>query len=134
MCSCTLSPNEHQKGEGGERGRGGKGKGVQLHAGYLASTAGEVVPAHGTTKDRSGNIFFSLYHQVTWTMATHRRGGEVGRSMAGYPTILSQVSLKLYPCSIIFLGGEGKCTICTIKLTDTNLEQTSSCCHNTTKN
>ena len=111
--------------------RGGEW-GVQLHAGYLASTAGEVVPAHGTTKDRSGNIFISLYHQVTWTMATHRRGGEEGRSMAAYPTILSQVSLKAYWGSPIFLGGEDKYTICTIKLTDTNLEQTSSCCHNTT--
>ena len=109
------------------------GGGVQLHAGYLASTAGEVVPAHGTTEDRSGNLFFSLYHQVTWTMATPmKRGVEEGRSMAGYPTILSQVSLKVYPGSIIFLGREGKYTICTIKLTDTNLEQTSSCCHNTT--
>ena len=79
--------------------RRGGGGGVQLHVGYLASTAGEEVPAHGTTKDRSGNIFFSLYHQVTWTMATPmKRGGEEGRSMAGYPTILSQVSLKVYPC------------------------------------
>ena len=122
MCRCTLSPNEHQKGGG-----------VQLRAGYLASTAGEVVPAHGTTEDRSGNLFFSLYHQVTWTIATPmKRGVEEGRSMAGYPTILSQVSLKVYPGSIIFLGREGKYTICTIKLTDTNLEQTSSCCHNTT--
>ena len=54
------------------------------------------MPAHGTTEDRSGNLFFSLYNQVTWTMATHKRGGEEGRSMAGYPTILSQVSLKVY--------------------------------------
>ena len=41
------------------------------------------MPAHGTTEDRSGNLFFSLYHQVTWTVATPmKRGGEEGRSMA----------------------------------------------------
>ena len=110
---------------------GGGERGVQLHAGYLAP--GEVVPAHGTTEDRSGNLFFSLYHQVTWTVATPmKRGGEEGRSMAAYPTILSQVSLKAFWGSPIFLGGEDKYTICTIKLTDTNLEQTSSCYHSTT--
>ena len=108
--------------------RGGEGGVQQLPC----SMAGEVVPAHGTTEDRSGNLFFSLYHQVTWTVATPmKRGGEEGRSMAAYPTILSQVSLKAYWGSPIFLGGEDKYTICTIKLTDTNLEQTSSCCHNT---
>ena len=89
MCSCTLSPNEHQKGVGRE--------GSTATRRLPCSIAGEVVPARGTTEDRSGNLFLSLYHQVTWTVATPmKRGGEEGRSMAAYPTILSQVSLKAY--------------------------------------
>ena len=113
--------------------RGGGGEGGTATRRLPCSMAGEVVPARGTTEDRSGNLFLSLYHQVTWTVATPmKRGGEEGRSMAAYPTILSQVSLKAYWGSPIFLGGEDKYTICTIKLTDTNLEQFSSCCHNTT--
>ena len=57
--------------------RGGGGEGGTATRRLPCSMAGEVVPAHGTTEDRSGNLFFSLYHQVTWTVATPmKRGGE----------------------------------------------------------